>query len=233
MTEQMSTLQERMALAISRYEKEKGTKFKNTALANFVKTSKQNVGNWVNGPTQKLDGESLLRVAEFFNVDEGWLAGKNVPMLNKAAYLDNNVSLKESIAIEGRLIPVISWVQAGAWTGIDTVPIDTKFEEWLPYHPDCGPNGYALIVMGLSMAPKFEPYDRIYVNPDFQVFNLKTNDLVIVSCSGDSEATFKKLIIEGEKKYLQALNPQWPNQIIELTEDCRLVGKVVGMYRKV
>ena len=31
-----------------------------------------------------------------------------------------------------------------------------------------GRNGYGLIVTGISMSPKFEPEDRIYVNPDFQ-----------------------------------------------------------------
>ena len=34
-------------------------------------------------------------------------------------------------------------------------------------------NGYGLIVTGTSMLPKFEPGDRIYVNPDFPVFDLK------------------------------------------------------------
>ena len=86
---------------------------------------------------------------------------------------------------------------------------------------------------GISMSPKFEPEDRIYVNPDFQVSDLKTGDLVIVSCTGDNEATFKQLIIEGTTKYLKSLNPKWDEQIIKLTEDCRLVGKVVGLYRKI
>ena len=85
----------------------------------------------------------------------------------------------------------------------------------------------------LSSHPKFEPEDRIYVNPDFQVVDLKTGDLVIVSCAGDSEATFKQLIIEGATKYLKPLNPKWDEQIIKLTEGCRLVGKVVGLYRKI
>ena len=75
--------------------------------------------------------------------------------------------------------------------------------------------------------------DRIYVNPDVQTFDLQTDDLVIVSCSGDTEATFKCLIIEGGNTYLKPLNPNWPEQIIKLTEDCRLVGKVVGLYRDI
>ena len=83
------------------------------------------------------------------------------------------------------------------------------------------------------MSPKFEPEDRIYVNPDFQVSDLKTNDLVIVSCTGDSEATFKQLVVEGATMYLQPLNPKWDEKIIRLTEGCRLVGKVVGLYRKI
>ncbi|MFH4201600.1 S24 family peptidase, partial [Acinetobacter baumannii] len=77
------------------------------------------------------------------------------------------------------------------------------------------------------------PGDRIYVNPDYPVFDLKTNDLVIVSCAGDTQATFKRLIIEdGEEKYLEPLNTKWPEQIIKLTEECKLVGKVVGMHRE-
>jgi SOS-response transcriptional repressor LexA len=66
-----------------------------------------------------------------------------------------------------------------------------------------------------------------------QTFDLQTGDLVIIACYGETEATFKKLIIEGDNKYLQPLNPNWPEQIIKLSEDCRLVGKVVGLYRKI
>lgn len=172
--------------------------------------------------------ESLIALAMILGVDTNYLLyGKS------QSSLDNNIDLSQKISLEGRPVPVISWVQAGAWTGIDCVPEGTEFEEWLPPNKDCGPRGYALVVKGLSMFPKFEPEDRIYVNPDIQTFDLQTDDLVIVSCAGDSEATFKKLIIEGGNKYLQPLNPDWPEQIIKLTEDCRLVGKVVGLYRKI
>ena len=116
---------------------------------------------------------------------------------------------------------------------IETVLMDAEIDEYLPPIKECGRNGYGLIVTGISMSPKFEPEDRIYVNPDFQVIDLKTGDLVIVSCAGDNEATFKQLIIEGTTKYLKPLNPKWDEQIIKLTEDCRLVGKVVGLYRKI
>lgn len=229
----MSTLQERMAQAKAHYESVTGKKFKNTELANFVGVSKVNVGLWLNGPTQELEGSNLLKAATYLKVNSRWLAGEKAPMVLENHKLDNNVDLSQKISLEGRPVPVISWIQAGPWTGIDSVPADTEFEEWLPPNKDCGKNGYGLVVKGVSMSPKFEPEDRIYVNPDIQTFDLQTDDLVIISCTGETEATFKKLIIEGGEKYLQPLNPNWPEQIIKLTEDCRLVGKVVGLYRKI
>ncbi|MDT1887764.1 peptidase S24, partial [Acinetobacter baumannii] len=146
--------------------------------------------------------------------------------------LDNNVVLSEKMPSDGRPVPVISWVAAGSFSPIETVLKDTEIEEYLPPNRRCGKNGYALKVVGYSMAPTFLPGDRIYVNPDIQTFDLKTDDLVIVACAGESEATFKKLIIEGNEKYLEPLNTKWPEQIIKLTEGCKLVGKVVGMHRE-
>ena len=196
-------------------------------LARAADVSGVAAGKWVHGESQP-KAQKLKMIARFLGVSDDWLlTGK------EASKLDNNVDLSQKISIKGRPVPVISWVQAGAWTGVDSIPVGTQFEEWLPPNPDSGKNGYGLIVVGSSMKPDFKPSDRIYVNPDIQTFDLQTDDLVIVSCSGESEVTFKKLIVEGDNKYLQPLNPNWPEQIIKLTEDCRLVGKVVGLYRKI
>ncbi|MND78016.1 hypothetical protein D3C80_697200 [compost metagenome] len=46
-----------------------------------------------------------------------------------------------------------------------------------------------------------------YVNPDFQISDLKTGDLVIVVCDAKIETTFKKLIGESNGMYLKPLNP--------------------------
>lgn len=167
--------------------------------------------------------EKLLVLAEIFNVD--------ISYLSHGTGLEPNVT--NVTPLTGRLIPVISWVQAGSWTSVDSVPNGTQFEEWLPPNPKCGKNGYGLEVVGESMMPDFRPGDKIYVNPDFQTADLKTGDLVIVSCEGDAEATFKKLILESGNVYLQPLNPHWPEQTIALVDGCKLVGKVVGLYRDV
>lgn len=200
----------------------------NAKLARMIGVSRPTIGNWIEGKSAPT-GENLTNLANALKVDPNWLmSGKE-----SQARLDNNVDISQKIPFEGFPIPVISWVAAGSFGPIETVLRDAEVGEYLPPIKECGKNGYGLVVTGISMSPKFEPEDRIYVNPDFQVSDLKTGDLVIVSCAGDNEATFKQLIIEGTTKYLKPLNPKWDEQIIKLTEDCRLVGKVVGLYRKI
>ncbi|WP_373683659.1 LexA family protein [Acinetobacter sp. YH12224] len=206
--------------------KEKG--YKPADLARAAEVSGVAAGKWIHGDSQPKAGKLKL-IARFLDVSDDWLlTGREA-----SPRLDNNVDLSQRIPFEGRPVPVISWVAAGSFEPIETVLRDAEVDEYLPPIKECGRNGYGLIVTGISMSPKFEPEDRIYVNPDFQVVDLKTGDLVIVSCAGDNEATFKQLIIEGTTKYLKPLNPKWDEQIIKLTEDCRLVGKVVGLYRKI
>ena len=200
----------------------------NAKLARMIGVSRPTIGNWIEGKSAPT-GENLTNLASALKVDPNWLmSGKE-----SRVRLDNNVDISQKIPFEGFPVPVISWVAAGSFGPIETVLRDAEVDEYLPPIKECGKNGYGLVVTGISMSPKFEPEDRIYVNPDFQVSDLKTGDLVIVSCAGDNEATFKQLIIEGTTKYLKPLNPKWDEQIIKLTEDCRLVGKVVGLYRKI
>lgn len=205
-------------------------------MAKYCGASVAAIGQWMNGKTNSLDSLKNAKAAQYLGVNPYWLAGDaKFEMTDTSSNqgLDNNVDLSQKIALEGRPVPVISWVAAGSFSDIETVLKDTEIDEFLPPIKECGKNGYGLIVTGISMSPKFEPEDRIYVNPDFQVSDLKTNDLVIVSCTGDNEATFKQLVIEGTTMYLQPLNPKWDEKVIKLTEGCRLVGKVVGLYRKI
>lgn len=194
-------------------------------LADAIGVSKTSVIYW-----EKDDNlpkhESLMALSKVLSVTPDFL-------LSGKSSGNSETNLSAPFPISGRLIPVISWVQAGAWTTVEAVPAGTQFEEWLPPNPKCGKHGYGLEVSGESMLPDFRPGDKIYVNPDFQVSDLKTGDLVIVSCEGDKAATFKKLIVETDNMYLQPLNPEWSEKAIALEDGCKLVGKVVGLYRDV
>ncbi len=71
----------------------------------------------------------------------------------------------------------------------------------------------------------FREGDIIYVDPgkDFE-----NGSLVIVKLAGSREATFKQLVIEGERYFLKPLNPSWPDPIIELPEDALICGVVIS-----
>lgn len=139
--------------------------------------------------------------------------------------LDNNV-----VPVTQRLIPVLSWVQAGTMTSVEAInPNDVM--KWLPPLSADDPDGcFYLRVVGVSNAPIYVDGDYILVNPSYQVCDLISEDLVVVR--SNSDATFKKLVIESdERKYLQALNPNFQPNIIEFEEGMELVGLVIDAFR--
>lgn len=128
-------------------------------------------------------------------------------------------------------VPILSWVAAGSWSNVDAVSFDDAIGK-VSKPKNLSKNGFALIVRGESMLPKFDPDDIIYVEPETGLFALKNNDLVIVQCNHDTEATFKQLVLgeTSEDMYLRPLNPNWHEQKMLPMGDCNLVGKVVGKY---
>lgn len=126
------------------------------------------------------------------------------------------------------LIPLISWVQAGSWSEVVDLYAVGDAEDWLPCPSNHGPRCFALRVRGESMYDphgrrSFQDGDIVYVDPDRQPEN---GTLVIAKLTDSQEATFKQLVIEGEKRYLKALNPSWPNRVMPINGDCAIVGVV-------
>lgn len=169
--------------------------------------------------TAKPREEKLQTLADSFQIDISYLAHGT----------SFNNDEQNAVPLFGKAVPVISWSEAKIWPDLDL----TKFEEWLPANFKCGKNGYGLTVIGESMLPDFRPYDKIYINPDFKTDDLKTGDLVIVACEQETEATFKKLIVESNGMFLEPLNPKWHEKIIKLRKECKLIGKVIGLYRNI
>jgi SOS-response transcriptional repressor LexA len=70
----------------------------------------------------------------------------------------------------------------------------------------------------------FREGDLLFVDPDRLA---EHRSLVIVRMEDAKEATFKQLIIEGERKFLKALNPGWPDPLIEINGEATIVGVVI------
>lgn len=179
-----------------------------------------------NGITQNPRWSTLEPFAEWAGVQVSDLIEKDLEKeLDDVKKLDNNV-----VPVSPKLIPVLSWVQAGTMTSVESIN-PSEINEWLPPLSADDPDGcFYLRVVGVSNQPAYMDGDFILVNPNFQVCDLLSEDLVVVRSSTD--ATFKKLVIESDdRKYLQALNPNFQPNIIEFEEGMELVGLVIDAFR--
>ncbi len=122
------------------------------------------------------------------------------------------------------LHPLISWVQAGGWAETASNFELGDAEDLLPCPVRCSKDTFVLRVRGESMEPKFHDGDLIFVDPQAEPGSGK---YVVVRLEDGDEATFKQLIVEGERQYLKALNPDWPHRIIEVNTNATICGVVV------
>lgn len=120
-------------------------------------------------------------------------------------------------------VPLISWVQAGAFVDPQAQTTPGYAEETVPYFGRHQSEGiFALRVKNDSMEPEFRDGDIIIVNPDKQA----ENGSYIVAKNGDHEATLKQLVLDGSKVLLKPLNERY--DIIDMTgHEFRIVGVVV------
>lgn len=129
-----------------------------------------------------------------------------------------------------RLFPLISWVQAGDWTDLAEQRPSAEADEWLPCATRCGPRTFVLRVQGRSMEPRFTEGELIFVDPDAEARN---GSFVVVRLDDDQQATFKQLVVEGNRRFLRPLNERWPDPIIEINGHATVCGVVVFQGRPV
>lgn len=163
------------------------------------------------------------------NTEENGLTNRVIKARQSVSRSESNV--EPGPDIRGG-VPLISWVQAGAWSDVVDNFAPGQAEEWLPSPRALSSSAFALRVRGESMKnphgkPSYDAGDIIYVDPKIQA---KHGDRVVVRLDDSNEATFKQLIIEGEKRYLKALNPAWPEPIIEINGNATICGVVMGRW---
>ncbi|MCX7083925.1 MAG: S24 family peptidase [Methylococcales bacterium] len=146
--------------------------------------------------------------------------------LNKI-FFDNNLTVGPDNKGD---VPVISWVQAGAWCeAVDNFNVGDA-ERWIPCPVAHSKHTYALKVRGDSMvAPygssiSFPEGTLIYVDPEVPLVSGKK---VIAKLLDSNEVTFKVYREESGKKWLVPLNPQYDK--IELVEGMHVCGVVIFM----
>jgi len=182
------------------------------------------VSQYMNGNIP-LNLDALSKFARFFHVSPHKISPKLAGLLPNATLWTEKVN---DLSGSGDRVPLISWVQAGAWQEVVEVPGEA--ESWILCPVQHSSRTFALKVVGQSMQSpgekrSFDDGDIIHVDPEVPANN---NSLVVVRVDCDNEATFKQLIVESGRHFLKALNPSWPNRITEMPQDAVICGVVIS-----
>ncbi|MEG0860237.1 MAG: XRE family transcriptional regulator [Pseudomonas sp.] len=213
---------ERIAKAIAASGKKKGEIATECGVANSAVTQ------WISGESKSLRPENLYALAKATGFRAEWLAIGEGPETESAE--PSNVAPAMQPKMSYRY-PVISWVAAGAWAEA-VEPFPPGFSDRYEIS-DYNSKGVAfwLEVKGDSMTSpvgtSITEGMMILVDTEAEAISGK---LVIAKLSDSNEATFKKLVEDGGRRFLKPLNPAYPVEMC--AENCRIVGVVVRAMMK-
>lgn len=198
--------------------------------------SRQTVQKWESGDVvpnvkrwhelEKALGMPLGWVAHFVALDDkdAGFQGDTSTSEPQTAYRLSCFELKQ--------VPIISWVNAGAWGDIVDTFEPGDADDWIMVTDKVSTAAFALKIIGDSMAPEFREGEIIIVDPDIQP---DTGRYVIAKTENggneNGEATFKQFIRDGNNIYLKPLNNQY--KMMDMTDkDFTVVGCVVQKTKK-
>ncbi len=192
-------------------------------LAKYMNVQQSTISNWESERTE-IDVESITKLAKLFHVSIDYLLGHTeVPLPNGA----------QPISGEFIALPVIGTITAGyggiaqeEYTGEQ---LEIPREILAHYSPD---ELYVLTIKGNSMYPELLDGDRVLV---YRVPSVDSGTVAVVLYNGDA-ATVKRVEYEQGKDYIDLVprNPEYQTKRIKGSdlEQCRILGKVIYLFRK-
>lgn len=164
-------------------------------------------------PTKGIGNQIAREIEKALHLHDGYLdMPYGIGEFNNATLLSHT----------GRKLPVIGAIAAGAWCEMHETFDPRNAEEWIDAPGPVGPRAFILRVEGISMEPKFMEGDKIVIDPSLDAL---PGHFVAAKRTRDEAATLKQLKQEGSEKYLFALNPDWPDRIIRMTEEWVICGR--------
>jgi len=197
---------------------------KQVLLANAIGVSANNISRYFSGNLKhrrNISDETARAIETSTGRPFGWMDTHHGEDMDNAAKLLRNP----------QLVPLISWVTAGAWCESPDNYAPGDAEEWLPCPSRHSARTYALRVVGDSMTSQ-NPSERsypngtiIFVDPEKAV---EIGSRVIVRLPNSSDVTFKTYTMDAGVPYLMPINSRYPT--IKMPEDAHICGVVIGSY---
>lgn len=171
--------------------------------------SQSRIGNYETD-SRKVNVEDAVVIASALKVSPGELIF-GTP--------DNAVFINQ----RGRSLPLVSYVQAGAFTEADSLFCPEDIETTIVFDENISELGFALRIKGDSMEPEFREGDTIIVDPAVAP---QPGEFVVAK-NGDHEATFKKYRPKANGAFeLLPLNPDYPT-IDSEQQPIQIIGTMV------
>lgn len=190
---------------------EKGLKLKD--LAQLLNKSAAQVSSFAGEGAHKNIGDQIAReIEQALDLPRGYL---DIPH-------DIAASNGTVIGATGRKLPVIGSIAAGSWCEAVDGFDPNNAEEWIEAPGPVGPNAFILRVEGISMEPLFMEGDKVVIDPAREAL---PGHYVAARRASDQGVTLKQLRQEGSEHYLYAVNPDWQERIIRLTEEWHICGR--------
>lgn len=195
-------------------------------LAEIAGVSSSAVSQWKDGPTKALKAGPATRLAERTGYCARWIADGDGPKKDARQSVANTSPGPD---LRGK-VPLVSWVQAGAWCqAVDLLP-PGEVERWMDCPVSHSAGTFALRVRGDSMtAPHgnsrtYPEGSFIFVDPERR--NPNNGDRVVACLNGTDEVTFKVYKNEDGRQWLQPLNPSHE----PIRGEFHILGAVIGKW---
>lgn len=186
-----------------------------SALAREVNVPKATINRLLSGRTPDPRASTLAPIAQYFGVSIDQLLGLEA--------LPENLPLRTNKE-EASVIIKIPMIEMDSLTTQNNTDYATKDNYEIIKKPNSNINEqcYLTKVNSSAMRPKFIEGAFIVVNPLLEPEN---NDFVIFHLLEENSIIFRQLLIEGNDKYLSALNPDFKS--IYLNKPYKSCGVVI------
>lgn len=162
----MSTLKDRLKVVM-----DGPPKISQAALARACKVTAPSVNDWRSGKTKTLEGENLLRAADFLRVNPQWLAtGKGPMRLDGPQPSTTSNTLGEPVELRGGSVPVVGTAKLGPDGYFDELGYPAGYGDGYVLISSSDENAYALRVIGDSMEPRIRSGEFVMVEPSKPYF---------------------------------------------------------------
>jgi SOS-response transcriptional repressor LexA len=177
-------------------------------LARQIKVPRATINRLVSGRTPDPRASTLNAIAQYFDITIDELLGRS------------SISKKFREISHNCTIPILKLEETMQWENLIENPCDHNNSITLDETIQEGK--FAIKINSEAMWPQFQDNSIIIINPHKIAIN---RDFVIVHIKKNNEILFRQLLIEGQYRFLKAINHLFPS--IELQPHDVIIGTVI------